>query len=708
MAAKSAQPKPAENKIAVKFGPLVLAVGVVLILTLIVIPLPTFMLDVLLAMSIAASLCMLMVTLYTEKQVDLSGFPTILLLLTLLRLGLNISSTRLILSQGYAGKVIDSFGNFVISGNYIVGAVVFGIITVIQFMVITKGSTRVAEVAARFTLDAMPGKQMAIDADLNAGLIDELEAVRRRDEIQARADFYGSMDGASKFVRGDATAGLVITAINVIGGLVIGMVQLKMGIFDALKTYTLLSIGDGLVSQVPALITSTTAGLIVAKSSSGSLIGTEISSQILKRPKAFLIAAGVLMMFGIVPGLPFFPFAFMASICGGIYFAASQQAKKAQQQAQAEEKAQEESQKAGGPQALPSSREMLEQVMKIDPMEIEIGFSLIPLIDREQGGDILDRITQIRKQCATENGLVVPPIRIRDNMELPGNVYHIKVKGIKVAEGEIRPRQYMAMKPGGDYQDLEGIRALEPAFGLPALWIADKTRTKAEAFGYTVVEPSSVLATHITETINRHADQLLSRQDTQEILDTFREEMPAVVNDLVPNMLNIGHLHRVLQNLLKERVPIKDMATILETLYDYAQMTKDIDVLTEYVRRSLAGHITKQYEDQTGKMSVITLDPAIEQMIIDFIQKSEKGMGGGLDPSIIQTITQNAAKLLDQPVFMTNPPVLLCSPAIRRYMKNTLERYLPHLAVLSFNEVLSSTKVESHGAVSLTMETQEV
>ncbi len=695
---------------AVRFGPTLLAIGVVAILALILIPLPTFMLDILLSLSISSSLIMLMVVLFTEKQIHLTGFPTILLLLTLLRLGLNIASTRQILSQAYAGRVIEAFGHFVVAGNYVVGTVMFSIITIIQFMVITKGATRVAEVAARFTLDSMPGKQMAIDADLNAGLIDELQAVQRREEIQQKADFYGAMDGASKFVRGDAMAGLLITVINVVGGLIIGMVQHHMPLLKSLSTYTLLSIGDGLVSQVPALLTSVTAGIIVAKSSSERLLGAEISGQVLRQPKAFLVASGVLITLALVPGMPFVPFAIMAGLSISVYGIASrggEQAPSASGKPGAKG-APGAPGAEGAPAAPATTREMFGQMVRIDPMEIEIGYGLIPLIDREQGGDILDRIAQIRKQCAGELGLVVPPIRIRDNMELPANAYHVKIKGLRVAEGEIRVRHLLAMKPGDDYQSLEGIRATEPAFGLPALWISESARTKAEGTGFTVVEPSSVLATHITELIRRYADSLLTRQDAQELIDAVREQAPAVVGELIPNTLSVGAVHRILQNLLRERVPIKDTVTIFETLADYALMTKDVDVLTEYVRRALAGHITRQYEDASGRIHVLTLDPKLEHQLTEAMQRSDKTIGLNLDPALAQQLTHRVAEKLDQPAFLTSAPVLLCAPLIRRALRGLLERNLPHLAVLSYNEILPSARVETQGSVGLVLETQPV
>ncbi|RKY70141.1 MAG: flagellar biosynthesis protein FlhA, partial [Candidatus Latescibacterota bacterium] len=575
-----------------------LAVAVIAIIGVMIVPLPPRLLDVFLAFNITFALVTLLMTMYITKPLELSIFPGLLLITTLLRLSLNVASTRLILGEAYAGEVISAFGNFVVKGNYVIGFVVFLILVVIQFVVITKGAGRIAEVAARFTLDAMPGKQMSIDADLSAGLITDAEARKRREDISREADFYGAMDGAGKFVRGDAIAGLVITAINILGGLAIGVLQKGMPLSQALHTYTLLTIGDGLVAQIPALILSTAAGVIVTRAASEENMGMELATQMLAKPRAILVAAGALLIFAIIPGLPTVPFLLLATLAGGVAYST----RKAKQK-QIEEEAIKVS------RAKPQER--IEDYLRMDTLEIEIGYGLIPLVAPEQGGDLLDRVTAIRRQCASELGLVVPPVRIRDNLQLKPNEYKIKIKGVEIAQGEVMPESYLAMNPGCAQGEIEGIDTTEPAFGLPAKWITEKEKEQAELLGYTVIEASAVLATHLTEVIKSNAHEILGRQDVQNLLDNLKKNYPAVVEGVVPQQISVGTVQKVLQNLLRERVPIKDLLTIMETLADYASLVKDTETLTEYVRHALGRTICQLYKNQDGSISVITVDPKV-------------------------------------------------------------------------------------------------
>ncbi|HDN67787.1 MAG TPA: flagellar biosynthesis protein FlhA, partial [Firmicutes bacterium] len=564
-----------------------LAVAVIAIIGVMIVPLPPRLLDVFLAFNITFALVTLLMTMYITKPLELSIFPGLLLITTLLRLSLNVASTRLILGEAYAGELISAVGNFVVKGNYVIGFVVFLILVVIQFVVITKGAGRIAEVAARFTLDAMPGKQMSIDADLSAGLITDAEARKRREDISREADFYGAMDGAAKFVRGDAIAGLVITAINILGGLAIGVLQKGMPLSQALHTYTLLTIGDGLVAQIPALILSTAAGVIVTRAASEENMGMELATQMLAKPRAILVAAGALLVFAIIPGLPTVPFLLLATLAGGVAYST----RKAKQK-QIEEEAIKVS------RAKPQER--IEDYLRMDTLEIEIGYGLIPLVAPEQGGDLLDRVTAIRRQCASELGLVVPPVRIRDNLQLKPNEYKIKIKGVEIAQGEVMPESYLAMNPGCAQGEIEGIDTTEPAFGLPAKWITEKEKEQAELLGYTVIEASAVLATHLTEVIKSNAHEILGRQDVQNLLDNLKKNYPAVVEGVVPQQISVGMVQKVLQNLLRERVPIKDLLTIMETLADYASLVKDTETLTEYVRHALGRTICQLYKNQDG------------------------------------------------------------------------------------------------------------
>ncbi len=672
-----------------KNSDLLLAVGVISILVLMIIPLPPALLDVLLALNISAALVLLMVSLYLVNPLELSVFPSLLLILTLFRLSLNIASTRLILGEAYAGEIIRSFGSFVVKGNYVVGFIIFLILVIIQFVVIVKGAGRIAEVAARFTLDAMPGKQMSIDADLNAGLITEEEARERRMQIAREADFYGAMDGASKFVRGDAIAGLIITTINILGGLIIGMVQLHMPLAQALQTYSLMTIGDGLVSQIPALLVSTSAGIVVTRAASKENLSTDLTEQLFTRPKALYIASGTLFLFGITPGLPAIPFFILSAVVGTVGFALRKEKELAEMAETGEEEAQ-----------LPAPTENIESYLQIDPLELEIGYNLIALVDVDQGGDLFDRITSMRKQMALELGIIVPPIRVRDNLQLDADEYVIKIRGNEVARSKIMMGHFLAMNAGNVDQPIEGNETIEPAFGLPAVWIREDQRHEAELAGYTVVEPSAVLATHLMEVIRKHADKLLGRQEVQQLLDNLKKDYPAVVDELVPEQLSLGAIQKVLQNLLREGIPIRDLVTILETLADYVGMTKNVEVLTEYVRFALGETIAKLYQDERGVIPAITLDPKIEQMITGSLQKQKQITDNlGLALPVVQSIYRSVAENVEQATRMGYHPVIVCSPSIRAYFKKLIEGQFPDVAVISFGELPPEVQIESIGKV---------
>lgn len=672
-----------------KNGDILLAAGVILILTLMIIPLPPAMLDVLLALNISAALVLLMVSLYLTNPLELSVFPSLLLILTLFRLSLNISSTRLILGEAYAGEIIRSFGSFVVKGNYVVGFIIFLILVIIQFVVIVKGAGRIAEVAARFTLDAMPGKQMSIDADLNAGIITEEEARERRMEIAREADFYGAMDGASKFVKGDAIAGLIITSINILAGLIIGMAQMHMSLNQALQTYSLLTIGDGLVSQIPALLVSTAAGMVVTRAASKENLSSDLTSQLLAKPKALYIASGTLFLFGIAPGLPAIPFFILSAVIGSVGYGLRNHAALKELEAPENEEAQ-----------LPAPTDDIENYLQVDPLELEIGYNLIALVDTDQGGDLFDRITSMRKQMALDLGIIVPPIRVRDNLQLGPDEYIIKIRGNEVARNEIYMGHFLAMNAGNVEEAIDGIQTIEPAFGLPAVWIREDQRHEAELAGYTVVEPSAVLTTHLMEVIRKHADKLLGRQEVQQLLDNLKEDYPAVVNELVPDQLSLGAIQKVLQNLLREGVPVRDLVTILETLADYASVTKNVEVLTEYVRYALSDTIAKLYKDEDGIIRSITLDPKIEQMITTSLQSQKQVNNNlGLSPVMVQKIYQSVAQNIEQAMSMGYHPVIICSPTIRAYFKKLIEGQFPDVSVISFGELPSDVQIESIGKV---------
>ncbi|UCE67789.1 MAG: flagellar biosynthesis protein FlhA [Candidatus Zixiibacteriota bacterium] len=662
---------------------IVLAIMMVCIIGILVLPLPPTILDFLLAFNITLALVVLLVTMYIKQPLELSVFPGLLLILTLFRLSLNVASTRLILGSAYAGEVIESFGNFVVAGNYVVGFIVFAILVIIQFVVITKGAGRIAEVAARFTLDAMPGKQMAIDADLNAGLITEDEARTRREKIAVEADFHGAMDGASKFVRGDAIAGILITIINVIGGIIIGSLQMGMPISDALKTYTILTVGDGLVTQIPALIIATSAGIIVTRTSSDTNLGKDLTKQITSYPRAILIASVLLFSFGMVPGLPTFPFMLLGGVVGGVALSAIK-AKKIEEQ---------KSEVAVETAAEPE--EKIEDYLKVDTLEIEIGYGLIPLVDSNGGSDLLDRITVIRRQIAAELGLVVPPVRIRDNVSLKPHEYQIKIRGIGVASSTLYPGQALAIDPGTISNPIAGIETNEPAFDLPAIWIEESQRQIAEKRGYTVVEPTAVLATHLTEVIKSHAAELITRQEVSKLIDTIKTDHQALIEELIPNLLNVGQIQHVLQNLLFEKVPIRDLPTILETLADLAPNIKESDILSEYVRQALARTISNMFLDNDGGIKVVTLDAELEKIISDSIQNSKQGILAILPPEVAQGIINEVAEAMNEMAIGGYAQVILTSPNIRLAFRRLIAAALPKIAVVSFNELMPDIEVES-------------
>lgn len=673
-----------------QYGDLAIGIGVISILAVMVIPLPSSILDVLLALNIMAALMVLLVTIYTTEPLQFSIFPGLLLILTLFRLSLNVASTRLILSDGFAGDIITAFGTFVVKGNYVVGIVIFLILIAIQFIVITKGAGRIAEVAARFTLDAMPGKQMSIDADLNAGAITDDEARERRKKLSSEAEFYGSMDGASKFVRGDAIAGLIITGINVLGGFMIGVVQHGLSLSEALETYTILTIGDGLVTQIPALIVSTASGIIISRASSDVNLGEDLAQQMLSRPRPLFVTAGALTCLSFVPGLPFLPFIILAGCVTAIGMTVRKD-EEVQALAEMEESVEEDG---------PPPEENLESYLHVDPLELEIGYGLIPLVDSSNEGNLLERITLLRKQAATELGILVPPMRVRDNIELQTNEYVIKIKGEEIARGDTMVDGYLALNPGELADDLEGIPTQDPTYGLPAVWISERQREQAEFAGYTVVESIAVLATHLMETIRNNADKLLGRQEVQTLLDHIRKDHPAVVDNLVPDLLPLGAVQKVLQGLLTEQVPIRDLVTIFETLSDYAVVSKEPDILLEYVRNALGRSITKPFVDESNRLSAIVLDPDLEQQITDAVQEAlTSGTNFALPPDIVQGIHEEVTPLLDQMVAEDLPPVIVCSPIVRGYFRRLTLATFPQLTVLSYGE-LGQTDIQAVGTVS--------
>lgn len=675
-----------------------MALGLFLIVSIVVfiIPFPPLILDILLTISILIALIIMFNALYAKEALNMSTFPTILLLTTLFRLALNVSSTRLILRDGYAGNVVETFGVFVAGGNPVLGIVVFIILIIVQFMVITKGSERVAEVSARFTLDAMPGKQMAIDADLNSGLIDEQQARERRQKIQDEAAFYGAMDGASKFVKGDAVAGIMITFINIIGGLIMGTTGLggssPISLSEALAKYTLLTIGDGLVGQVPALMISMATGILITKVSKESDLSAEIGNQLFSVPQVLYLAGGVLIFLGIATPLEAL---IMVPIGGVIIFSAYRMDQNLKLQVIEEEISTEdvEADEIRKPENVVS-------LLQIDPIELEFGYGIIPLADINQGGDLLDRVVMIRRQLALELGTIVPIIRLRDNIQLNPNQYLIKIKGVEVAGGEILFDHYMAMNPGYVEEEIDGVDTIEPAFGLPALWISESQRERAEALGYTVVDPPSIIATHLTEVIKKHLDELLSRQDVQTLINNVKENHPTLIDELVPKILTVGEIQKVLTNLLREGISIRDLVTIFETLADYGTTIRDTDMLTEYVRQALGRAISKKIFHQQQN-NVLTLDPELEQLIMDSVQHTEQGSYLALDPQLSQRIFESLTEEMNKMIGMGQQPIVLTSPIVRIYFKRLTESIAPDLIVLSYNEVEPTVEVRSAGMVNI-------
>ncbi len=668
------------------------AFAVVGIVIMFIIPMPTIIMDLLLTANITFSMLIILVSIYINEPLQISVFPSLLLFATLFRLGLNVSTTRLILGQGYAGEIITSFGNFVVGGNYVVGFIIFLILIVIQYVVITKGAERVAEVAARFTLDAMPGKQMSIDADLNAGIINEREAQEQRKKIRQEADFYGAMDGASKFVKGDAIAGIIITVINIIGGLIIGMAQQGLSFGEAAQTYTLLTVGDGLVSQIPALLISTATGMIVTRAASERNMGEEMSDQLMSQPKALYIASIVLFIFGVMPGLPTVPFLVMAVLLGGLGLTLKTQVEK-----ELEDEPEEE---APSQHELQQAKESeIKNMIKVDQLEVEVGYNLISFVLPEQGGDFVDRVSMIRKQMAMELGIIIPPVRILDNLQLDPNIYRIKLKGVEISRFEMMPDHYLAMDSGMTTEDIDGIETKEPAFDTPAIWIDEDQKEKAELANYTIVDPPSVMATHLTELIKEHAHELLGRQEVKELIDNVEENNSAVVNELLPDLLSLGEIQKVLQNLLWEDIPVNNLVTILETLADYAKTTQNIDLLTEYVRQGLSRQITNQYVDEQNELSVITLDPQLEENLSETVEQSDQGNYLAVDPQdaqeLIELISSEAQKLLQQ----GKEPILVTSPMIRRPLKELTSRSFPQLTILSFSELIPDVDLQVLGTV---------
>ncbi|GAB4334293.1 MAG: flagellar biosynthesis protein FlhA [Dehalococcoidia bacterium] len=672
-----------------------LGLGVVVIVGMMIIPLPTALVDLLLTLNMSAAMVILLVSIYTQEPLQFSVFPTLLLITTLFRLALNVSTSRLILLQADAGSVVDSFGDFVVGGNFAVGLVVFLILVVIQFVVITNGAGRVAEVAARFTLDAMPGKQMAIDADLNAGLIGEEEARRRREEITKEADFYGAMDGASKFVRGDAIAGIVIIGINILGGLGIGILQQGRDPGGALQLYGRLTVGDGLVSQLPALLISTATGIVVTRAAGTTALGSQVFQQLTAYSRPLYVASAMLIVLGLMPGLPAMPFFVIAAgaMAGGYLVTQQHRSDEAAERAAAaaERERQREAEHLGPEQVI--------QMMSIDPIEIEVGYALIPIVDEQSGGGLLRRITMIRRHVAMDLGLVLPTVRVRDNLQHPPNDYVVRLRGVEIARGTLMPGQYLAMDPGTAEGDIAGIETTEPAFGLPARWIPESEKERAELLGYTVVDAESVLATHLTELVRRFAPDILSRQDTQDLLENLRKDYPALVDDLVPNTLTVGEVQEVLQNLLAERVSIRDLVTICEALASHGRTTRDTDLLTEFARAALARQISRQYAGPSGVVHVITVGPATEDRLAGAIQQTEMGSTIALPPWELQAFLGAVGTEVERVAGSGRDPIILCSSRIRLALRRLLERRLPNVAVLSFAEITPQTTVEAVGNI---------
>jgi flagellar biosynthesis protein FlhA len=669
------------------------------ILMVMIIPIPSMLLDLFLTINITFALIILLVGMNVLRPLEFSAFPSVLLLATLFRLSLNIASTRLILLHGNegiqaAGGVIKAFGSFVVGGNYVVGLIVFIILVVVNFVVITKGAGRIAEVAARFTLDAMPGKQMSIDADLNAGLIDEDDARKRRKEISRESEYYGAMDGANKFVRGDAIAGIIITLINIVAGFGIGVFQNGMSFADAAQNYTLLTVGDGLVSQVPALIISTAAGIVVSRAGAESNLGLEIGTQLLLNPRVMGVAAAVLGALGLVPGLPTVPFLILAFAAGSVSYLVYQTDRQRTQEAVKEREVADSAKE-------PSEHDGFKPLPPLDTLSLEIGYSLIPLVDVQQDGELLDRIKSIRQQIAQEIGIIVPSIHIQDNMQLKPGEYRILMKGNEMARGDLMMNHYLAMNPGGAETSVKGIPTMEPTYGIEALWIKEQAREDAMAKGYTVVDLATVMTTHISDIIRRNAAELLGRQEAQNMLDSLKKTHPKVVEELVPGQMSLGGVVKVLQNLLTEQVPIRDLLSILEAMADWAPSVKQLDVLTEYVRQALSRSITKQYVTEAGELMVVNLSHALERRLVEAIDRSDRGEVLAIDPQMAQRIIQRMAVQLEKFVPLNQQPIVLCSAQIRLHFKKLVDRFIPNMVVLSYDEIMANVKIQSLGMVEL-------
>ena len=690
-----------------KNNDIIMAIGIVIIVAMMIIPLPPILLDILLTLNISLSVIILLVCLFIKEPLEYSSFPIILLVATIFRLGLNVSSTRLILLHGSAGEVINSFGQFVVGGNYIVGFIIFILLVVINFMVITGGATRVAEVSARFTLDSMPGKQLSIDADLNSGLINEDQAKQRRRKLEREADFYGTMDGASKFVKGDATAGIIITVVNIFAGIVIGLWQMKMDIMTALNTFTILTVGDGLVSQLPALLISFSTGLIVSRASGqDDSLSDDIKKEMFSNPIVLAIVSVLLFLLGMVPGMPTIPFICVAIGLGWLAYSKN---KVLVAQKLEEEKAKEEAQKQDGKggkvnkKKKKATRESVMELLNVETIEMEIGYRLVPLLDVEQGGDLLERIAQIRRQTALDLGIVLPSIRVRDNLQLPPNNYQIKLKGVPIESGEVYPDRSLAMNAGGSGSDLglNGISAIEPAFGLPALWLDEKDKEIAENAGYTVVSPSAVISTHLTEVIKKNAAEIVSRADIQQLIDNLKKEVSEdYVSDLMKD-LSVAEVQQIVFNLLKERVSVRDLKTILEVLSLQSRVSKNADYLTEQVRQALSRSICKQNLADTGELLAVTLAPEVENTIAQGV--GPDGTSLTLDPEFTRKMLDNLNYELEKAISSSgNQPVLLCSSPIRLPFRRLIERTYPQIAVMSYNEISNNVKAKSIGVIRVT------
>ena len=675
-----------------QFRDLGVLAAVIMIVAMLIIPLPTWLLSFLIIINITLALLVLLTAMNMKEALDFSIFPSIILLLTLFRLALSVSTTRAILSEGDAGDVVETFGNFVTGGNILVGLVIFLLLVIIQFIVITKGSERVAEVAARFTLDAMPGKQMSIDADLNAGMISEKEARERREKVSGEADFYGAMDGATKFVKGDAIASIIMVFINLIVGMIIGMVQQGLPFGEAAMKYSVLTVGDGLVSQIPALLISTATGIVVTRAASDGNLGEDITNQLFAQSKLLYVAGATIFLLGIFTPIPLWitlPISFALAL--GAFLMDRDKKENPEEMLEMEEEVATDTMK---------SPENVVNLLSVDPIEFEFGYGLIPLVDAAQGGDLLDRVVMIRRQLALELGVVIPVVRIRDNIQLQPNEYRIKIKGNEMARGELLLDHFLAMSPGED-NSIEGIDTIEPSFGLPAKWITETVKEDAEMLGYTVVDPPSVVSTHLTEMIRANAYDLLGRQETKQLIDHLRETHAILVEELTPSPLSIGEIQKVLGRLLRENVSVRNLPIIFETLADYSKLTSDTDILTEYVRQALARQITSQYVNGQPSLKVITVSGKVEKLVADSIQQTDHGNYLAMDPNDSQSVLEAIAREVERISYMEQSPIILCSPAVRMYVRQLTERYFPQIPILSYNELDAAVEIQSVGVVNV-------